>query len=176
MNARDRSLPRRRRSHAADWQKGGGGGGGSFTGAGSCCWDHRQDTGGAKQASTLRRRKRRRRREAPPPRPPFLPALSDPARLNHEGAAWLRYALLCGLPVPQGAHRAAAHEGGLPAAAAGWLQQPLQEGHARPLWLRQRHRVLQRRRRVAGVRWVDSLPAAAVSHGQGFGVSMLTLA
>lgn len=72
-------------------------------------------------------------------------------RRSHDDG--LRYALLGGLSVPQRADGAAAPEGGIPAAQAGGLHQPLQERHAGTLRLRQRHRVLQQRRRVAGVRW-----------------------
>lgn len=74
------------------------------------------------------------------------------SQVDHEGAAGLRYALLGGLPVPQRAHRAAAHEGGIPETQAGGLHQPLQEGHAGTLRLCQRHWVLQQRRRMARVR------------------------
>lgn len=77
---------------------------------------------------------------------------------ENEGAEWLRYALLSGLSVPQRAHWGAARQGGIPEAAAGRLHQPLQEGHAGPLRLRQRHRVLQQRRGMAGVWWADEAP------------------
>lgn len=58
---------------------------------------------------------------------------------EHEGAEGLRYALLGGLSVPQRAHWAAAHEGGIPETQAGRLHQPLQEGYARTFRLCQRH-------------------------------------
>lgn len=72
-----------------------------------------------------------------------------------EGAEWLRDALLAGLPVPKRAHWGAAHQGGIPETKAGGLHQPVQERHAWALRLRQRHRVLQQRRGMAGVWWVD---------------------
>lgn len=79
----------------------------------------------------------------------------DCRTVKNEGPEGLWYALRGGLSVPQGADRGAAREGGIPETQAGRLHQPLQEGYARTLRLCQRHRVLQQRRRMAGVRQVD---------------------
>lgn len=110
-------------------------------GVSSIMWPRRSISSNA--MSKARRWRAESRAAFPPPRP-----LSG----DHEGAAGLRYALLAGLSVPQGADRAAAPEGGVPEAQDGRLHQPLQEGHARSLRLRQRHWVLQQRRRMARVR------------------------